>query len=176
MFSTLKRSELPEGFEDRFWKRVDKSGACWVWIGPLRNDGYAQMEINGRKHLAHRISWSIEHGVVTGEHCVLHKCDNKPCVRPDHFLAGSRGDNNRDREAKGRGGRASGDRNGRRTKPECTARGERQGSAKLTEAAVKNMRHRFSHGTVTRHQLAAEYGVSFFTVVDVIRRRSWRHI
>lgn len=33
--------------EERFWSKVDKSGACWLWTGSTRG-GYAQFHPGGR--------------------------------------------------------------------------------------------------------------------------------
>lgn len=51
--------------------------------------------------------------------------------------------------------------------------GERHNLAKLTESAVRSIRT--STGR-TYKQLAAEFGVSYATISDVKRRRTWIHV
>lgn len=69
----------------RFWAKVEKSPACWVWIGSKNNFGYGHFRVDGRHQYAHRVSLAI-HGVVIpkGAH-VDHLCRNPSCVRPDHL-------------------------------------------------------------------------------------------
>ena len=89
--------------EIRFWSKVDRSGDCWEWMAYRLPKGYGTMRIaNRRKGLAHRISWEIHFGPIpTGMH-VLHKCDNPPCVNPDHLMLGTAADNIHDMVDKGR--------------------------------------------------------------------------
>lgn len=46
---------------------------------------------------AHRVSWQIHFGPIPKGKLVLHKCDNKRCVNPNHLYLGTQGDNNYDR-------------------------------------------------------------------------------
>jgi HNH endonuclease len=68
--------------------------------------------------------------------------------------------------------RPRGATHGRHTKPECTARGERGGRAKLTEIAVTDIR---LDGR-PRKVLAAEYGVSVTMIGFIQRGISWSHV
>ena len=92
---------------DTFWKYVDKCriGGCWLWTGAKTGVGYGSFRGKG----AHRVSWERHHGrAVPGRKMVLHRCDNRACVNPDHLFLGSQLDNVRDMMAKGRGrGRGS---------------------------------------------------------------------
>jgi len=54
--------------------------------------------------------------------------------------------------------------------------GDRHPTAKLTEAAVRELRARYAAGGVVHRELAAEYGVAEPTIAKVIARRSWRHV
>ncbi len=85
----------------RLWARVKKSDTCWEWQGYRDKDGYGKVRFNGRDHPAHRISWMLHIGRMAAQ-CVLHRCDNPPCVNPKHLFEGTRQDNNRDMFAKGR--------------------------------------------------------------------------
>lgn len=87
--------------EERFWEKVDKSGDCWVWTASVDLKGYGNF-----KHPlgsdAHTFSWTLHYGPITGGLCVLHRCDNPPCIRPNHLFLGTRADNNLDMIDKGR--------------------------------------------------------------------------
>jgi len=91
---------------------------------------------------------------------VLHHCDNRACVRPEHLYAGTQKDNNRDAKERGRFN---------------PARGERSGKAKLTEADVVLIAKSIS-ARVTLSKLAEEYGVTSHAIRSIKVRRTWRHV
>src|ERR1700733_2081816 len=92
---------------DRFWNKVKKTDGCWEWQKAKNQNGagYGVLRVNGKNELAHRISYVINNGSIDSDLWVLHKCDNKQCVRPDHLFLGTRSDNIRDMYSKGRGNR-----------------------------------------------------------------------
>lgn len=90
---------------ERFWKKVRKSKGCWTWTGSKSRHGYGQLRTGrgkGRLELAPRISWRLANGPIPDGLCVLHKCDNPPCVRPSHLKLGTMADNSADMVRKGR--------------------------------------------------------------------------
>jgi hypothetical protein len=92
---------------DRFWAKVQKSDSCWVFTGTLVK-GYGiigRCDHTRNYAYAHRLSWELHHGPIPKNLCVLHHCDNPPCVRPDHLWLGTIADNNRDMSQKGRNGK-----------------------------------------------------------------------
>lgn len=93
---------------DRFWKFVisREPGECWVWRG-VRNarGGYGQIHVGpGRNQsaYAHRLSWSFVNGPIPDGLWVLHHCDNKGCVNPEHLYLGTVVDNAADAVARKR--------------------------------------------------------------------------
>lgn len=148
-------------------------GPCWVFTGFIRKNGYG--EISNWPHgmiLAHRAAWLLTNGAIPAETpCVLHKCDNRPCVRPDHLFLGTYADNNHDCFAKGRS-RA----NFLVTPP----RGEAHPSATRTEAEVRAIREAYaaddgpSIGRLAR--IARAFGIKRVTAGAIIHRRIWKHV
>ena len=74
---------------------------CWNWQGAICV-GYGSIGDNNGRRGTHRYSWELSNGPIPKGLCVLHKCDNRQCVNPDHLFLGTKGDNNRDRVKKGR--------------------------------------------------------------------------
>lgn len=79
-----------------------------TWRAP-NSHGYGQLKRNGVQIGAHVAAWIDAHKrpVPKGK-CVLHTCDVRLCIEPTHLFLGTKGDNNRDRAAKGRNGTGKG--------------------------------------------------------------------
>lgn len=91
---------------ERFWLQVEKipEHSCWEWTGSIRTrDGYGGIKFQQRSLLAHRVAWELHNGPILNGLCVLHRCDNPTCVRPDHLFLGTLQDNAVDMQRKGRG-------------------------------------------------------------------------
>jgi hypothetical protein len=111
--------------------------------------------------LAHRLSWELHRGPIPEGLKVLHSCDNPPCSNPEHLWLGTPAENNADRDRKGR---------------LIVLRGEAQRNARLTAAAVRDIRTRYARREAKPGALAAEYGMGRSTIWRVIRREAWRHL
>ena len=90
---------------DRFWEKVEQSDGCWLWTGVRGRNGYGRFMRRAYEEMigAHQMSWEIANGrEVPAGMCVLHSCDNPPCVNPDHLTLGTRAQNTADMMQKGR--------------------------------------------------------------------------
>lgn len=147
---------------ERFFAKVEKTpGGCWLWTASIRPNGYGQLLWRGRPgRKAHRVSYEIHRGPIPSGMCVLHTCDVRACVNPDHLWLGTKADNNNDRAAKGRSVRMVGETSGR---------------AVLTDAAVIDMRRRAAAGG-NISAMSREYGVNTKTAWNAVHGVTWKHI
>lgn len=138
----------------RLWRRIAKGDGCWEWQGSRNPLGYGRIGSGGkygRIALAHRVAYESTFGPIPDGSCVLHRCDNPPCCRPDHLFLGSMADNTADMRAKGR-----------------MATGQRLPQTRLTEDDRVQLIRLYGGGSATQSQLAARFGVSATTVHRVI--------
>lgn len=164
-----------EFWQKVFWAYVNKTDSCWLWTGFKRNkkSGYGGFTIGNRLFSTHRIAWVIFNGPIPKGMCVCHKCDVRLCVNPAHLFLGTHADNNADTKRKGR--TATGDRNASHLYPERVYRGEQVATSVLTERDVKVIRALYSRG-VSKHKLAARFGVHEKSIRRVARRDYWKHV
>lgn len=149
-----------ERWEKNFLASVKyRSTGCWEWSKFRDPLGYGRCRLNGRKYTTHRASWLHFRGTVPKGLCVLHKCDNPPCVNPDHLFVGTFKDNTIDKELKGRANHP---------------RGVEHHASVLTPAKVKWIRK--NRYRLTMHATAKKLGTSVSCVNHVLQGRSWRHV
>jgi len=162
------RKDIPQPRECRspeflFWRNVNKTDSCWLWTGTVQQAGYGEFRSGrnrkDRRISAHRFSYELHFGPIPSGLCVCHRCDNPPCVNPAHLFLGTNAENTLDCVAKNR-----------------NAKGERQGHAKLTAAAVLDIRSEFASGTVTKTALAKRFGVTVQAVWLILNGKNWKHI
>ena len=151
--------------EERFWKYVMKADDCWPWIGTTNHDGYGVLRTrleSGRRQstFAHRVSWQMHYGEITEGLEVCHKCDNPPCVKPEHLFLATHIENIRDATVKGR---------------MRGLRGELNWNAKLTDKMVLEIHLMTSQG-VSRTAIAKHFNVSTALISAIARRQIWKHV
>ena len=128
---------------------------CWNF-DKIGSQGYGYLYIKGRQYRAHRLAWRIFQGSWPTK-CVLHRCDDRSCVRPDHLFEGTKGDNNRDTAQKGR-----------------TSKGEEHWNSKLNSSKVREIKE--LKGTTTQQKIALKFGVDRITISKIHLGRIWRDI
>ena len=142
--------------------RVIQPNGCWDSL--FRPGGWGYLSIRGKKlglvnrTPAHIISFIACKGSLKEGSLVLHKCDNPPCWNPEHLYAGSHTQNMIDKRVRGRSFKPTGLKNA---------------SAKLTEAAIMEIRASFG---VSQSILARKFGVDQTTISDIKLRKTWTHI
>lgn len=88
---------------NRLLLKVDTTepGKCWEWQATLTHCGYGSFKYDGRMREAHRVAWRLLVGEIPEGMLVLHKCNNKRCINPNHLYLGDYHDNAMDRAKDG---------------------------------------------------------------------------
>ncbi len=153
-----------KSLDDPFWGRVDIRGPdeCWPWMAGRHAAGYGCLirSDNGKHDTAHRVAFELTNGPIPAGIHILHDCDYPPCCNPKHLLAGTSGDNMRDKERKGRGGHPVGEGN----------------HSVLTRENVVEIRWLKATTGVSYVELGIMYGVTPVTIRNIVLCRKWKHV
>lgn len=151
----------------RFWRLIQKSeDGCWIWTGNVSKAGYGNLwtpEKRGYVY-AHRFSWRLANGEIPDGLCVLHKCDNPPCVNPSHLFLGTKRDNTHDMISKGR------------AKLHNPKRGEENGSAIINTEQAIQIKELLATGAFTLKEIASRTRSTTYIVFDIKRGKTWAHL
>lgn len=134
---------------------------CQLWQGSRDTDGYGLKQVDGRLYKAHRIAWQMANGQEIPDGLqVLHICDVRECLNPEHLFLGTLLDNMTDRNTKQR---------------QAFLQGEAHARHKLTDKEVREIRHLWANGA-TSQELGARYGVHPSTAHRAATGRRWKHL
>ncbi len=140
---------------------------CIEWTGTLQKKrtggGYGVVTIRNTHgwHLvciAHRLSYELAKGPIPNGFHVLHSCDNRKCINPDHLSVGTPAENSADMVAKNR-----------------QASGARQGLSVLTESQVIVAREMYANGK-PMPEIASALGVNYQTIRHAVFRHTWKYL
>lgn len=154
--NAARQTWLQETRGERFWSKVRRGRGCWCWTGSVGRHGYGQLKLGGRQLLAHRVAWGLSNE-DPGVACVLHRCDNPICVRPDHLFLGTKRDNSDDMISKGRASHPAG--------AQCVRR-------KLDQGLVDEIRS--LRDLYKQTELALKFQISQSHVSRILRGVTWR--
>ena len=146
---------------ERLSIRCPMSG-CWIFMGWLLPHGYGHIGRGGRARgtlLAHRAAWIAHRGEIPAGKCVLHRCDVRCCVNPEHLFLGTLQDNTNDMMAKGR----------HRIGPRY---GEKNAFSRLTDEAARLIKF----GPKSAAAYARQFGIGISTAQQCRQGRTWKHI
>lgn len=146
---------------ERFWSKVEKTNGCWNWMAVKNKGGYGFLKVNKKNCYAHRFSWELHNGKIPKGICVLHKCDNRACVRLSHLFLGTYKDNTKDMLDKGRDNFPSGEKNG---------------MAKVNENKVKEIRKIYAMGNIRQVMLGKLFGITQSNISRVVNKLIWKNI
>jgi hypothetical protein len=160
------KDSVKEYLENRVnkYSPIFDTDCCWFWSRGVNTSGYGHIGPNRiSAHYgvttAHKLSYLVHNGEVPEGQCVLHTCDNKICINPNHLFLGTHQDNMDDMVRKGRSD---------------TSSGEDHPMSVLSTLDVLRIRDCKDHNTSV--ELSRMFDVSPRTIRDIWNRHTWKDV
>lgn len=125
---------------------------CILWTGAINNIGYPVSWKDGKTVYKHRLVANAKAGEV-----VLHTCDVRACINPDHLVIGTSSENSKDMVNKNR-----------------QAKGEACGNSKFKEEIIMAVRE--LQGSLSSRKVGKHFNMSHANVLDIWNKKIWSHI
>jgi hypothetical protein len=139
--------------------KINNETGCIEWTGTINpQTGYGGIRFNGKKFSCHRVSWEINNNKSANGKVIMHLCDNKKCINPNHLIVGTQTDNMKDKVTKNR-----------------QLKGEQVYGSKLTEKDVKNIIILNRKGK-SQSELGRMYNITASAIGNICRRKRWKHV
>lgn len=142
---------------------VDERG-CWV----CTSHGYKnpkkrpQVKRNGKMLIISRVVYEHHNNEKIPEGLfVLHSCDNKKCINPEHLRLGTQKENMEDMYSRDR---------------QPYLKGSKSGSTELTEKDVYEIKYLYISGSMTSLEISKLYPVKVSRVQEICRDNGWEHV
>lgn len=151
--------EIVESFLSRV--KVDANG-CFIWQGYINTNGYGEISRNARLGIrrggAHRFSYELFRGPISGGLFACHHCDVPACVNPAHLFLGTQKDNMQDASHKGR-----------------VPHGSSRHNTTLRDEDILAICDQYSRGASVK-KLAKQYSMAVRAIASILAGEAWRHV
>ena len=142
--------------QERLSNYEENENGCWNWLGNVSSKtGYGLIGHGGKTYLTHRLSYTFGVGEIPDGLMVLHKCDNRRCINPQHLYVGTHSKNMQDMARSN------------------VLKGERNPKAILTEGDVVTIKSLIQSKLITYAKIADNFGVSRQAIKDIASGRTW---
>ena len=149
-----------------FWDRLDNQSVyddnnCKLFMGARDKGGYGWVMKEGKQVLIHREVFKKYNPEINIDgFVVMHLCDQRNCINPQHLKKGTQGENFADMVNKGR---------------RITAKGIRNYGAKIKDADVIAIRQLLLE-KVKKSEIAKKFGLSESTIYRIASGNLWKHV
>jgi hypothetical protein len=130
---------MSKNIHERLLSKMDIIDKCWNWTGSKNGNGYGVVIMDGKSVLAHRASYETYRGPIPENLIIRHRCDNPLCCNPNHLQVGTRQENMKDVDERGR-----------------RPKGSNHWKCKLTYEQLETIKY----DTRKQVEIAAEYGIT----------------
>lgn len=151
-----------QSLKDRLLAKTAKQeDGCWICFAGGVNSRYGTIWYNGSNISCHRASWLVHKGPIPEGLHVLHTCDVKGCIAPDHLFIDTEVDNMQDKHRKGRNDPRQGSLNP---------------AAYLNEEKVREIKYFIEHSGLTQKRIAEHFGVTQSVISNIKNGITWNHV